>query len=167
MKRTILSIMLAALTMGAVAQSSDSIRVKNDTTGTKKKVFGEIAETFPQFPGGQKALKKFFEKNVQYPDAAQDYDVEGQVIMTFFVNEDGSLSDISARDCKINRFNTTRFSQETESKQKELKEQFAKLFAKEGYRVIKKMPKWTPGKLNGKVVRTKYNLPINFVNPNK
>ena len=162
MKRTILSVMLAALTMGATAQSS----VKNDTTGTKKTV-SEIAKTSPQFPGGQKALKKFFEKNVQYPDAAQDYDVEGQVIMTFFVNEDGSLSDISAHDCKINRFNTTRFSQETESKQKELKEQFAKLFAKEGYRVIKKMPKWTPGKLNGKVVRTKYNLPINFVNPNK
>ena len=167
MKRTILSIMLAALTMGAVAQSSDSIRVKNDTTGTKKKVFGEIAETFPQFPGGQKALMQFLEKNVQYPDAAQDYDVEGQIIMTFFVNEDGSVSDISAHDCKINRFNTTRFSQETESKQKELKEQFAKLFAKEAYRVIKKMPKWTPGKLNGKIMRTKYNLPINFVNPNK
>ena len=116
MKRTILSIMLAALTMGAVAQSSDSIRVKNET---------------------------------------------------FFVNEDGSLSDISARDCKINRFNTTRFSQETESKQKELKEQFAKLFAKEGYRVIKKMPKWTPGKLNGKITRMKYNVRISFVNPYK
>ena len=166
MKRAFISILLAVLTIGAVAQNTDSIRVKNDTTGTKKTV-SEIAKTSPQFPGGQKALKKFFEKNVRYPEAAQDYDVEGQVIMTFFVNEDGSLSDISAHDCKINRFNTTRFSQETESKQKELKEQFAKLFAKEGYRLIKKMPKWTPGKLNGKVVRTKYNLPINFVNPHK
>ena len=166
MKRTILSVMFAALTMGAVAQSTDSISIKNDTTGTKK-IFSEIAKTSPQFPGGEKALKHFFDKNVQYPDAAQDYDVEGQVIMTFFVNEDGSLSDISAHDCKINRFNTTRFSQETESKQKELKEQFAKLFAKEAYRVIKKMPKWTPGKLNGKIMRTKYNLPINFVDPNK
>ena len=75
MKKTILSIMLAALTMGAVAQNTDSIRVKNDTIGTKKKIFGEIAETFPQFPGGQKALMQFLEKNVQYPDAAQDYDV--------------------------------------------------------------------------------------------
>ena len=151
MKRTILSVMLAALTMGAVAQSADSISVKNDTTETK----------------GKEALKQFLKKNVQYPDAAQDYNVEGEVIMTFFVNEDGSISDISAHDCKINRFNTTRFSQETESKQKELKEQFAKLFAKEAYRVIKKMPKWTPGKLNGKIVRTKYNLSINFVDPNK
>ena len=148
MKRTILSIMLSALTMGAVAQSSDSIRV-------------------PQFPGGKKALMQFLEKNVAYPDAAQDYAVEGQVIMTFFVNEDGSLSDISARDCKINRFNTTKFSLETESKQKELKEQFAKLFAKEAYRVIKKMPKWVPGKQNGKISRLRYNIHIDFVNPDK
>ena len=152
--------------MGAVAQSSDSVRVKNDTIGTKK-IFDEIAETFPRFPGGEKALMQFLEKNIQYPDAAQDYDVEGQVIMTFFVNEDGSLSDISARDCKINRFNTTRFSQETESKQNELKKQFAKLFAKEGYRVIKKMPKWTPGKRNGIITRMKYNVRISFVNPYK
>ena len=158
--------MLAALTMGATAQSADSVRVKNDTTGTKKTV-GEIAKTLPQFPGGQKALKQFFEKNVRYPEAAQDYDVEGQVIMTFFVNEDGSLSDISAHDCKINRFNTTRFSQETESKQKELKEQFAKLFAKEAYRVIKKMPKWVPGKQNGKISRLRYNIRIDFINPYK
>ena len=158
--------MLAALTMGATAQSADSVRIKNDTTGTKKTV-GEIAKTLPQFPGGQKALKQFFEKNVRYPEAAQDYDVEGQVIMTFFVNEDGSLSDISAHDCKINRFNTTRFSQETESKQKELKEQFAKLFAKEAYRVIKKMPKWVPGKQNGKISRLRYNIRIDFINPYK
>ena len=157
--------MLAALTMGAIAQSADSIRGKNDATVTN--IFYDEYENSPQFPGGKKALMQFLEKNIQYPDAAQDYDVEGQVIMTFFVNEDGSLSDISARDCRINRFNTTRFSQETESKQKELKEQFAKLFAKEGYRVVKKMPKWTPGKRNGIITRMKYNVRISFVNPYK
>jgi len=159
--------MLVALTMGAVAQSADSVRVKNDTTETKKKILDEIAKSSPQFPGGKEAMMQFLKKNVHYPDAAQDYDVEGQVIMTFFVNEDGSISDISAHDCKINRFNTTRFSQETESKQKELKEQFAKLFAKEGYRVIKKMPKWTPGERNGIITRMKYNVSISFVNPYK
>ena len=65
MKRTILSVMLAALTMGATAQSTDS-SVKNDTTGTKKTI-SEIAKTSPQFPGGQKALKKFFEKTCSIP----------------------------------------------------------------------------------------------------
>ena len=87
--------------------------------------------------------------------------------MTFFVEKDGSLSEISAHDCKIDRFNTTKFSQETESKQKELKEQFALLFAKEGARVIRKMPKWTPGKVDGKNVRTKINQPLTFTDPNK
>ena len=61
MKRTYLFILLAVLTMGAVAQSSDSVRVKNDTIGTKK-IFDEIAETFPRFPGGEKALMQFLEK---------------------------------------------------------------------------------------------------------
>ena len=149
MKRAFISILLAALTVGAVAQNADSIRVENNTIGTN--IFYGEYENAPQFPGGKEALMQFLDKNVQYPDAA----------------EDGSLSDISARDCKINRFNTTKFSQETESKQKELKEQFAKLFAKEAYRVIKKMPKWVPGKQNGKISRLRYNIRIDFINPYK
>ena len=161
MKRTILSIILAALTMGAVAQNTISIE-KNDSV-----TIISSHKMIASFPGGQKALTKFLEKNIQYPDAAEDYGVEGSVIMTFFVEKDGSLSDISAHDCKIDRFNTTKFSQETESKQKELKKQFALLFAKEGARVIRKMPKWIPGKVNGESVRTKINQRISFVDPNK
>ena len=161
MKRTILSIILAALTMGAVAQNTISIE-KNDSV-----TIISSHKMIASFPGGQKALTKFLEKNIQYPDAAEDYGVEGSVIMTFFVEKDGSLSEISAHDCKIDRFNTTKFSQETASKQKELKEQFALLFAKEGARVIRKMPKWIPGKVNGESVRTKINQRISFVDPNK
>lgn len=161
MRRTILSIILATLTMGAMAQNSISIE-KNDSA-----TIISSHRTIATFPGGQKALTKFLKKNVQYPDAASDYGVEGSVIMTFFVEKDGTLSEISAHDCKIDRFNTTRFSQETESKQKELKEQFALLFAKEGARVIRKMPKWAPGKVDGESIRTKINQRITFIDPNK
>ena len=161
MKKAFLSIALAALTMGAVAQNTISIE-KNDSA-----TIISIHKTIATFPGGQKALTKYLDKNLQYPDAAADYGVEGSVIMTFFVEKDGSLSDISAHDCKIDRFNTTKFSQETESKQKELKKQFALLFAKEGARVIRKMPKWAPGKVNGESIRTKINQSIRFVDPNK
>jgi protein TonB len=87
-------------------------------------------KTNPEFKGGQKALKKFLSKNLEYPEVAANYSVEGSVIMTFVVGVDGSLSNISAHDCKIERFNTTKFSQEAESRQKELKKQFALLFAK-------------------------------------
>jgi len=161
MKRAFLSITLAALTMGAVAQNTISIE-KNDSS-----MIVSSHKIIASFPGGQQALTKFLDKNLQYPDAAQDYGVEGSVVMTFFVEKDGSLSEISANDCKIDRFNTTKFSQETESKQKELKKQFALLFAKEGARVIRKMPKWMPGKINGESVRTKINQRITFSDPNK
>ena len=161
MRRTILSITLATLTMGAMAQNSISIE-KNDSA-----TIISSHRTIATFPGGQKALTKFLKKNVQYPDAASDYGVEGSVIMTFFVEKDGTLSEISAHDCKIDRFNTTKFSQETEAKQKELKEQVALLFAKEGARVIRKMPKWAPGRVDGESVRTKINQRITFIDPNK
>ena len=161
MKRTVLSIIISVLTMGALAQNTISIE-KNDSL-----TIISSHKTIASFPGGQQALTKYLKKNVQYPDAAADYGVEGRVIMTFFVEKDGTLSEISAHDCKIERFNTTRFSQETESKQKELKKQFALLFAKEGARVIRKMPKWLPGKIDGESVRTKINQQITFIDPNK
>ena len=161
MKRAFLSIILAVLTIGALAQNTISIE-KNDSA-----TIISSHKITASFPGGQQALTKFLNKNLQYPDAAGDYGVEGSVIMTFFVEKDGSLSEISANDCKIDRFNTTKFSQETESKQQELKKQFALLFAKEGARVIRKMPKWMPGKVNGESVRTKINQRITFSDPNK
>ena len=161
MKRAFIFIILAALTMGATAQNTISIE-KNDSA-----TIISSHKITASFPGGQQALTKFLEKNLQYPDAAGDYGVEGSVVMTFFVEKDGSLSEISANDCKIDRFNTTKFSQETESKQQELKKQFALLFAKEGARVIRKMPKWMPGKVNGESVRTKINQRITFSDPNK
>ena len=146
MKRTILFLILVVLTITTAAQSADNVEK-------------------PQFPGGLEALAKFLIDNVQYPEAAEAYAVEGKVVMDFVVEKDGSLSEIAAHDCKIERFNTTKFSQETASRQKELKEEFAKLFAKEGARVIRKMPQWTPGKVEGKPVRMKLHQPINFKMP--
>ena len=156
---------LPSVAMGVTAANNTPVVedvCQNDTTMTDSEGL-----TKPQYPGGEKALKKFISKNLKYPDEAVAYGVEGNVIMTFFVNEDGTISDISAHDCKIERFNTTKFSQETEVRQKELKEQFAKLFAKEGARVIRKMPKWTPAKIKGKVVRARMNQSIRFSIINK
>jgi protein TonB len=162
-KRKILVIALVTLTMSATAQNVDSVRVENNSVQAPPME----ANALPVYPGGKSALSKFLTKNIQYPDAAEAYGVEGTVTMSFFVNEDGSLSDISAHDCKLDRFNTTKFSQETEVRQKQLKEQFAKLFAKEGARVIRKMPKWTPGKVNGKAARIKVQQRIKFSIPSK
>jgi len=165
-KRNILVVALVVLTMGATAQNvqtADTVGVVNDSAQTTPVKGNTIA----MFPGGQEKLMKFLSKHIEYPDAAKAYDVEGTVTMMFYVNEDGSISDISAYNCKLDRFNTSKFSQETEARQKQLKEQFAKLFAKEGARVIRKMPKWIPGEINGKAVRTRENLRIQFNMPLK
>lgn len=157
MKRTIFLMALAMLAMGVTAQTADSIKVKR----TPQRV-SPANSTPPQFPGGSQALHEFLDKNMEYPEAAKAYEVEGRVTMSFFVNEDSTLTDITAIDCRLNRFNTTAFGQETEARQKELKQQFAKLFAKEAYRVIRKMPKWKPATLNGQPKKSKYSLNINF-----
>jgi len=167
MKKTFIAIVGACLAMTAAAQSVDSTRVENDTTQQNTRYYCGHAEVVPQFPGGDEAMLEFLTKNVKYPELAAEYGVEGRVVMQFFVETDGKISNISATNCMIERFITTKFSQETEAKQKQLKEQFALLFAKEGARVIRKMPKWTPALQGEKKIRTKYSLPIRFKIPDK
>ena len=121
--------LLAAMTMGAAAQSLGSPMngvSQNDTTEAKPNGWPETMVA-PQFPGGDEALKKYLKKNVQYPELADQYSVEGKVIMHFTVEKDGSIKNISATGCTVDRFNTTKFSQETEARQKELKAEFAKM----------------------------------------
>ena len=164
-----MTMLLVAMTMGVAAQSMGNPidgTCQKDTTVAKPNDWPETRVT-PQFPGGNEALKKYLKKNVQYPELADQYSVEGKVIMHFTVEKDGSIKNISASGCTIDRFNTTKFSQETEARQKELKAEFAKLFAKEGARVIRKMPKWTPASENGIPVSVKYNLTIRFIEPYK
>lgn len=163
MKTIILTILFALLTMGVAGQNTDNLSEKSET----ERLNESLDKVLPQFPGGQEALKKFLKKNVTYPQLAALYGVEGTVTMTFIVDEKGKLSEIGAKDCQINRFSTTKFDQETEAKKQELRKEFALLFAKEGARVIRKMPKWNPAKINGVGVRVKHSLVINFSIPDK
>lgn len=95
-------------------------------------------EKMPEFPGGQEALNRFLVRNIKYPLLAQENGIQGRVICQFVVNSDGSIVDISV----------VRGVEES--------------LDKEAMRVIKSMPKWTPGRQGGKNVRVKYTLPIRF-----
>ncbi len=101
------------------------------------KVF-DVVEEMPQFPGGQAALLEYLAKNIQIPVDAEENGVQGRVICTFVVERDGSLGDIRV----------------VKSVEPSLDQ--------EAVRVIKSMPKWTPGKENGHNVRVKYTVPIQF-----
>ena len=110
---------------------------KTVVSQTDQKVFDTV-EQIPEYPGGMQAMIEFLQTNMKYPDDAAKQKVEGRVMVQFVVETDGSVSDVHVA-----------------------KQVFPSLDA-EAIRVVQAMPKWTPGKEKGKVVRVKYNLPIVF-----
>ena len=102
-----------------------------------EKVFQSV-EQMPQFPGGDAALMKFLSSHINYPPMAAENNVQGKVILQFVVEKDGKVGEV-----KLAR-----------SVDKDLD--------KEAIRVVKLLPKFTPGRQNGQPVRVWYTLPVQF-----
>jgi periplasmic protein TonB len=115
-----------------------SVETLNPSAGNSGKDVVMRPDIMPEFPGGKTALSMFLQQNVTYPLSARTALTEGQVIVRFIVNSDGSISNI------------------------EVYKGIGNGCDEEAIRVIKKMPRWTPGSVKGSPVRVKYNLPINF-----
>ena len=101
------------------------------------KVF-DVVEEMPHFPGGPAALQAFLSSNTKYPVVAQENGVQGRVTVSFVVERDGSITDVRvvrSVDPSLDR---------------------------EASRVVKSMPRWSPGKQNGSTVRVKYTVPVVF-----
>lgn len=88
----------------------------------------------PEFPN----MSQWISSNLRYPIIALEYGIQGTVVVAFVVNKDGTLSNLK------------------------IKESINPNLNKEALRVVKAMPKWTPGKQDGKNVSVKYSIPINF-----
>ena len=101
-------------------------------------VIYQEAEQDPEFPGGINAMYKFISENLEYPQLAKENNITGRVFVTFVIERDGAVSNVRVlRDIGGG-------------------------CGAEAVRVIKAMPRWTPGKQKGKAVRVACNLPINF-----
>lgn len=96
------------------------------------------AEVMPEYPGGQVALMRYIAQNVKYPKSAQENGTQGKVVVQFVVDTDGSI---------INAYVLTSVDPDLDT---------------EALRVIKSMPRWTPGKQKGKNVRVKYAVSVKF-----
>lgn len=97
-----------------------------------------IVEEMPSFPGGEAKLFEYLGKNIKYPQIAKEAGISGIVYVTFVVDSNGNITDVQVLrgiggGCD-----------------------------EEAMRVVKNMPKWTPGKQRGKPVKVRYNLPIRF-----
>ena len=98
----------------------------------------EMVEENPQFPGGEQALMAYLSQNLVYPRFAQENGLQGRVLIQFVVNKDGSVVEPS-------------FLRSVHP-----------ILDAEAMRVTLNMPKWTPGKKDGKPVRVRFTMPITF-----
>ena len=95
-------------------------------------------EQNPEFMGGMDALLKFLQKNLRYPTPAVNANVGGKVFMQFVVGQDGSIT-------KVDVLKGIGFGCDEEAQ-----------------RVVRLMPRWSPGKQSGRPVAVRYTLPISF-----
>ena len=126
----------------APARANAQRKVRNKYVRPKRievdnKVYN-VCELMPCFKGGDAALLQYLGKTARYPQSAQKIKKEGCVIVSFIVEKDGAVSNV-----KVVRSVTPTLDAEA-------------------VRVIKAMPKWVPGKQDGKLVRVKYNVPVSF-----
>lgn len=119
----------------SAAPAPKSAETPEDNAG--EQVF-MVCEQMPTFPGGEQALMKYLSETLKYPAEAADKGVQGRVIVSFVVEKDGSIGNISVQRPADPALDA------------------------EAMRVVSNMPKWTPGKQRGQAVRVQYMLPINF-----
>ena len=98
----------------------------------------DVVEQQPEFPGGTSGLAKWLGDNIKYPAEAAKQGIEGRVIVQFVVGIDGTVSNVK------------------------LMRPVNPLLDQEALRVVSAMPKWTPGKQDGKPVAVKYTIPVTF-----
>ncbi len=97
-----------------------------------------VVEKMPEFPGGDLGLRKYIATHVKYPNVARESGIEGKVYLRFCVTSTGAVSKVSVL------------------------RSVDPLLDKEAVRVIKSLPKWTPGEQRGRKVSVWYTVPINF-----
>lgn len=98
----------------------------------------DVVEQMPSFPGGISGLRTYLNQNIRYPAEAQENCVQGRVVVSFVVEKDGHISDVTVLRSVDPSLD------------------------KEAVRVIRNMPRWTPGKQGGEPVRVRYNVPVSF-----
>lgn len=98
----------------------------------------DVVEQMPSFPGGISGLRTYLNQNIRYPAEAQENCVQGRVVVSFVVGKDGHISDVTV----VRSVDPS--------------------LDKEAVRVIRNMPRWTPGKQGGELVKVRYNVPVSF-----
>ena len=117
--------------------------MKNGTGTGDASGIATVIDVYPRFPGGDESRLTFLRKNVRYPVMALKGGVQGVVVVVFIIETDGTLSDIKVEKSVGGGLD------------------------EESVRVVKMMPRWEPGKRQGKAVRVMVRMPVVFRIPGK
>ena len=120
----------------AVEQNAEA-QVTDESNPQSEKIYKSV-EQMPMFPGGEVGLLRYLQENIQYPPEAAKNNVQGRVILQFVVDKTGQVGEV-----KILRS----VSEEIDA---------------EAVRVVKSLPKFEPGRQDGKPVAVWYTLPVSF-----
>lgn len=117
------------------ASADEEIRITSHANDNE--IYNNV-DVAAEFSGGMQALMSWLSKNIRYPEAAQQANIQGRPVVKFVIEKDGSVTQaqiIKGADRDLD---------------------------KEALRVVNNMPKWTPAKKNGQPIRSYYTLPITF-----
>jgi TonB family protein len=116
----------------------DPILAGSDTIKTKHDIVFSFSEEMPNFPGGEEMLIKFLQNNIHYPPHSKENGIQGTVVLSFVVNVIGEITDLKILKGVAPDIN------------------------EESIRVVKQMPRWSPGLMDDEPVNVQYNLPISY-----
>lgn len=116
----------------SIKPDDETVKIEVDKAG-----YYNRTETAPAYPGGQSSLEDYIMNNIEYPQDAIDNNTEGTVYVTFGVDENGKITNVSTTGTKLGSG-----------------------LEDEAIRVVSNMPKWTPGQVKGKKVKVWRTLPI-------
>ncbi len=92
----------------------------------------------PEFPKGESGLFRYLSENIRYPAMAREDGISGRVTINFVISKTGEIKDI------------------------ELVQSLREDCDEEAIRIVRNMPKWSPGRINDKPVNVRYTLPVNY-----
>ncbi len=123
---------------GEVVEINENMNIVVEELPEEETIYN-VVEDQPEFPGGMQALMKYLRDNIKYPSISRQNNSQGRAYISFVVNTDGSITDVEV-----------------------MKGTGDVYLDKEAVRVVSGMPKWKPGKQQGKTVRVKFTLPVMF-----
>lgn len=131
---------LSATTASTTTQEGEKIDAPPPPPPPVEEVTFDLAavQEQPDFPGGMAKMYEYLQKNTKYPDMEFDAGIQGKVFIEFVVDKDGSVEDVKVR------------------------RGVSPGLDKEALRAVRSMPKWSPGKMNGKPVKVRFTIPVDF-----